>query len=201
MGSPGAPSGPPFDIPGFTVSGALPPYLGATPVDPALMSPFETTLVRIANKLCRSAERREIFTGLLKYRQELKKLGFTTGFQWLSGSFMEDIETLEKRHPGDVDVVVFAPRPSGVADDAGMQAFMTKNINLFHPHFVKPVFHCDPYFVDLNLPPEYVVERSRYWFGLFSHRRVTGLWKGMLQVPLAVSQDDVDASKLLGMAP
>lgn len=201
MGIPSVPLGPPFDIPAFTISGALPPYLGATPIEAALMSPYETTLVRIADKLCGSAERKAIFSGLLRYRKEIQRIGFATGFQWLSGSFMEDIETLEKRHPGDVDVVTFAPRPLGVTDDAAMQTFINNNIHLFHPRLVKSVFHCDSYFVDLSLPASDIVERTRYWFGLFSHRRVTGLWKGMLQVPIAGSQDDADAYKLLGMAP
>jgi hypothetical protein len=77
MGSPGVPLGPPFDIPDFNHSGILPPFLGSTPTEQALMSPFETTLTRVAGKLCKSNERKEIFRGLLKYRKELAKLGFT----------------------------------------------------------------------------------------------------------------------------
>src|SRR5579864_988604 len=52
----------------------------------ALMSPYETTLARIAGKLCTSDERKAILRGLLQYRQALANLGFTSGFQWLSGS-------------------------------------------------------------------------------------------------------------------
>jgi hypothetical protein len=89
----------PFDVPNFNHSGILPPFLGPTPTDGALMSPYETTLARIAARLCTSNERKEIFRGLLKYRKELASLGLVAGFQWLSGSFMEDIETLEKRGP------------------------------------------------------------------------------------------------------
>jgi hypothetical protein len=193
MGTPGVPLGPPFDIPNFTISGILPPYLGPTPTDGALMSPYETTLTRVAGKLCNSNERKEIFRGLLRYRQELANLGFTDGFQWLSGSFMEDIETLEKRHPQDVDIVTFCHRPAGIPDDAAWQAFTVANINLLLWHLVKPIYRCDAYFVDLNTAPANVVNQARYWFGLFSHRR-TGLWKGLLQVPLSVTQDDADAS-------
>src|SRR5262245_55106373 len=93
------PSGPPFDVPDFTISGVLPPYLGATPIIQAAMSPYRTTLVSIANKLCTSDQRKEIFRGLLAWRQELGAIGLQGGFQWLSGSFIEDIEALETRHP------------------------------------------------------------------------------------------------------
>jgi hypothetical protein len=196
MGAPGVPLGPPFDIPDFTISSVLPPYLGPTPTNGALMSPYQTTLTRIAQKLCASNERKQIFRGLLQYRRQLANLGFTTGFQWLSGSFMDDIETLESRPPQDVDLVTFYYRPAGLVDPAAWIAFVNANINLLDWQLVKPVYKCDPYFVDLSTTPESLVDQSRYWFGLFSHRR-TGVWKGLLQVPLSVTQDDADASALV----
>ena len=110
---------------------------------------------------------------------------------------MEDIETLETRHPQDVDLVTFHYRPAAIVDDAAWLAFIQANIALLDSQLVKPVFKCDPYFVDLSTTPESLVNLARYWFGLFSHRR-TGIWKGLLQVPLSVSQDDADASLLVG---
>jgi hypothetical protein len=199
MGSPGPPTaGPPFDIPDFSISGVLPPYLGPTPVMRALMSPYSTTLTRIAGKLCASNERREIFRGFLLYRKQLASIGFTSGLQWLSGSFMEDIENLEKRHPRDVDVVTFFYRPSAATDDVAFQAFILANANLLTRGAVKPLYKCDPFFVDLNTEGTNIVNQARYWFGLFSHRR-GGLWKGLLQVPLAITEDDSEASQLVGV--
>ncbi len=61
------------------------------------MCPYETRLVRTASSLAKSKERKEILRGLINYRQRLAAIGFTIGFQWLSGSFMEDIEVLEGR--------------------------------------------------------------------------------------------------------
>jgi hypothetical protein len=197
MGTAGAPLGPLFDIPDFTISGVLPPFLGTTPTVPANMSPYTTTLARIASKPCGSNERKEIFRGLLRHRQELANIGLNDGFQWLSGSFMEDIEGLEKRHPKDVDVVTFCHRPAAAADDAAWQAFTAAHVRLLTSPLVKPAFKCDAYFVDLNTAPANVVNQARYWFGLFSHRR-GGLWKGLLQVPLVVTQDDADASVMVG---
>ncbi len=161
------------------------------------MAPYETTLATIASKLCNSTERKTILRGLLTYRQQLAKIDLIAGLQWLSGSFMEDIETLEKRPPNDVDVVTFCHRPVHAANDQAWRLFSMANRPLLHPALVKTAFRCDSYFVDLNLPPATVVERARYWFGLYSHRR-SGLWKGLLQVPLNVTQDDVDASNLVG---
>lgn len=147
--------------------------------------------------MCSSEERRDIFLGLLEYRQRLQAIGFADGVQWLSGSFMEDIETLERRSPKDVDVVTFCHRPPHlVGDDLEWHAFFNANLALFDPVKTKAAFKCDSYFVDLDTVPMNVVSLTRYWFGLFSHRR-GGLWKGLLQIPLAVSQDDADAYKLV----
>lgn len=197
MAAAGAPLGPPFDIPNFTISGVLPPYLGPTATDPGSMSPYETTLTRIANRLCASDERKAIFRGLLRYRQALSGIGLSSGFQWLSGSFMEDIESIESRAPRDVDVLTFVRRPAAVADNAAWQAFCNANLNLFQRAQAKTNYKCDAFFVDMNTEPENIVNQTRYWFGLFGHRR-TGIWKGLLQIPLLVTQDDTDASLVVG---
>jgi len=157
-----------------------------------LMSPYPTSLKQIATKLCFSTQRKEIFRGLLRYRQQLESLGLVVGFQWLSGSFMEEIEMLEARDPRDIDVITFCHRPASVADDAAWQAFLASNMAFVDPLAVKAAFNCHVFFVDLNIEPLSIVDQTRYWFGLFSHRR-GGLWKGMLQVPLSVSADDADA--------
>ena len=119
-----------FDIPNFTISGVLPPFIGGTPVVLAAMSPYPTTLTGIANNLCASKERQEIFRGLLNYREQLSSLGLNSGFQWLSGSFLEDIETLEARHPRDVDLVTFCRRPKESCDDEAWELFVKTNIQL-----------------------------------------------------------------------
>jgi hypothetical protein len=110
---------------------------------------------------------------------------------------MENIEELETRPPNDVDVVTFCHRPVHLVGDLEWKAFFDVNLALLHPGQVKAVYKCDAYFVDLDSPPSNVVSLTRYWFGLFSHRR-GGLWKGLLQVPLDVTQDDLDASLLVG---
>jgi hypothetical protein len=194
MATPGAPVGPPFDIPDFTISGVLPPYMGPSPTNGALMSPYRTTLTRIAQRMCATPQRQMIFQGLLDFRRLLATIGIQDGIQWLSGSFMEDIETLDSRPPRDVDVVTFFRRPQQfINDDAAWLAFLQPHLALLDHDAVKAQYHCDTFFVDVTTDPFNVVDRSRYWFGLFSHRR-GGLWKGMIEVPLLVSQDDTDAT-------
>ena len=80
--------------------------------------------------------------------------------------------------------------------DEQWKELVDANHQIFNPRLVKLKFNCDAYFVDLNTAPESVVSLTRYWFGLFSHRR-GGLWKGLLQIPLAVTQDDVEASAMV----
>ena len=43
--------------------------------------------------------------------------------------------------------------------------------------------------------PAYLIDQTKYWFGLFSHQRDTFLWKGMLEIPLT---DDTDVAALFG---
>lgn len=199
MGTTGPPFGPPHDIPDLTISGVLPPYIGS-PILAAQMSPYDTTLVRIVQKFGKSPARIAILRGLLAYREQLSSIGMVTGYQWLSGSFMDDIEALEVRDPRDIDMVTICYRPASCGkDDSAWTVFFNSNLHLFDPKKTKDAFSCDSYFIDLDMDGFSVVDQARYWFGLFSHSRV-GLWKGMLRVPLEVSQDDLDASALLGIA-
>ena len=140
-------------IPDFTVSGVLPPYLGSTPVTIPAMSPYPASLVEIANKMCASNERKAIMRDLIEYRQRLATVGLQAGFQWLSGSFMEDTERLESRHPKDIDLVTFVRRPEPVRSDPDWFAFVD-NEPLLNPKHVKAVFRCDCYFVDLDSDPD-----------------------------------------------
>jgi hypothetical protein len=69
--------------------------------------------------------------------------------------------------------------------------FVAAHQRLFDPEEAKAAFDCDAYFVDMNKPAHLLIEDTAYWFGLFSHQRVTALWKGLLQVPLDSDDDEV----------
>ena len=95
---------------------------------------------------------------------------------------LENIETLEGRAPRDVDVVTFYWLPAGKTQADIMAAGAA---SLSNP---KADYMVDAYLVELGAPAETLVERSRYWYSMWSHRR-NGLWKGYLEVDLDSAED------------
>ncbi len=184
-------------LPAFTQSGVLPPYVGSDPAQAGGRSPYTVSLTQLVNRLGTSRDRRQILRGYLDHREGLIGAGFV-GFQWLDGSFAEDIETTQGRPPNDIDVVTFFARPANLLHPNDWSAFVQANSSLLVPSNAKTKFKTDPYFVDIGFAPAFVIEQTAYWLSLFSHQRTTGIWKGMIQVGLDTQQDDVNARQLLG---
>ncbi len=180
-------------IPNFNHSYVLPPFEGER-MTSAHSSPYPVSASELVQRFATSAPRCVILDGLLRYRTELRSLGFVQGFQWLDGSFVEDVESREDRAPKDIDVVTFAHRPVGM-NDQQVKAMLTTRTDLFVQERCKEGFHCDTNLVNLTTSPEWLVTQTRYWYGLYSHRRGDALWKGMLQLPL--DSDDVAARTML----
>ena len=185
-------------IPPFNLSGVLPPFVGASPLDPAGLSPFDTSMSEVVEALATSADRASILRGFISLREKLRTLGITNGYQWCAGSFCENIEALQGRSPSDVDVVTFFVRPVHRDDDSAWANFVAANIGLFDAKQTKATFRCDAYFVDANSPLPEMIAQVTYWHGLFGHQRVSHLWKGMLRVPML--SDDADALQHLARA-
>jgi hypothetical protein len=178
-------------IPIFNASGVLPPYTGESPADRASNSPYEVTMLEFATHFSTTPERTVLLQKLIAFRQELKAIGITAGFQLVDGSFVEDSENnFRQKSPADIDLVTFAFLPVGPHD---IDQFVNRNIRLFVPTHTKEDFSCDAYFVDLNKDPRLVVEDTMYWYGLFSHQRATNLWKGMIQIPLMSNDQEWSA--------
>jgi hypothetical protein len=183
-------------IPSPSHDGVLPPFMpGAEPHERGAMSPYRTEVTEVVGRFSTSPERIEILRGLLDYREALRGIGVTDGFQWLDGSFVEECEKFHGRPPKDIDLITFATRPAEFSSTETWGELVLSRPDLFDPATAKEQFKCDAYFVDLGLPPAYLVQTTRYWFGLFSHQRETYLWKGMIEVPF--TSDDSDASQLL----
>lgn len=105
----------PKSIPNFDpLRRALPPHLG-DPTDPITHSPYDCTVTEVCDRFGGTKDRKRILSGFLDVREELRALGLD-GFQWLDGSFVEDIEALEQRAPRDLDVVTFVTRPAAPLD-------------------------------------------------------------------------------------
>lgn len=182
---------PAFDL----IRNILPPHLG-DPTNPGHHSPYRCTPEDVCVQLGHSGARAAILEGLLQLRQALFATGFN-GFQWLGGSFVENIETQELRDPGDVDVVTFISHPVARLD---VDALIVTAPWLLDHDFVKATFHVDHYLFPLSVPAEPIVELTRYWYGLFSHRRDRE-WKGMLRIELTDPNDDAAAFAALGGTP
>ena len=91
----------------------------------------------------------------------MRDLGFSTGFQWLDGSFVEDIEARENRAPNDVDVVTFSYKPAGLSV-AEVNALLSANPDVFVLARTRQRFGCDAYVVPLDTAPELLVEPAAY---------------------------------------
>lgn len=174
-------------IPPWTPTGVLPPVNSDDPVGPE-RSPYQVSLVDIVLRFGTSPKRREILEGLLNLRKTLHEHRFVDGFQWLDGSFLEDIELIEKRPPADIDVVTFTSVPADLAVDESVLA-------IFDHDSVKRAFLVDHYFVELTLPSRQLVGLAAYWSGVWSHRR-SMQWKGFLHVDLDPTSDAVAAENL-----
>lgn len=170
-------------IPSFEPNGVLPPFDG-NPGD-SINSPYVSDVLTFVTRFATSPERARLLHGFLRLRARLNEIGFSEGFQWLNGSFCEDIEQTEGRAPGDIDLVTFMHFPLQVLRAGQAAEFGAEHADLFNKQRVKDDFLCDTFWVDLDSPPTVLIDHTKYWYGLFSHKRVTRLWKGMVELPLS----------------
>ncbi len=173
-----------MSVPDWTSEGLLPPIrtrLGGATHD---RSPYHATTLELVLRFATTPERWRILDGLLRYREVLYGMGMSTGWQWIDGSLLEEVEVLEDRPPNDVDVVTFFELPTGKTPDEVIAA----GRGLFGSE--KPTFQVDAYYFQLGLPTgRFEVEWIAYWYSMWSHRR-TGAWKGFLQVGLDPAGDE-----------
>ncbi len=168
-------------IPEWNARGFLPPLDPMDPTGPQ-RSPYAVALLDLVMRFSSSPERRQLLLGFLAYRAALHGMGLVAGMQWLNGSFLEQVETLEGRAPRDIDVVSFVRTPAGFAPSADDLAVLDHGTT-------KARFHVDSYLVGLDeLHIADIVAQAAYWYGMWSHRRDL-TWKGYLQVDLDPAAD------------
>lgn len=171
-------------IPNFDHNLVLPPHLG-DPTEPSELSPYPCTSLEVCERFATSPERIAILRGFLAFREQLNNLGLTNGYQWLGGSFLEDVETREGRPPRDLDIVTvywgydYAFQQNLVVN---LPAFKSSGLSKIH-------FSLDHYPLDASMSPFVTIDYTRYWIQLFSHNR-DAVWKGMLKVSLNTPDDD-----------
>jgi hypothetical protein len=179
-------------IPPFNTSLVLPPFTGDDPGQRATMSPYKTDVLTVVRRFATTQPRGALLSGLLDYRKALRSAGVVSGFQWIDGSFVENVEITRGRPPGDIDLVTFAPAPDmgKNATDEEFNAWVEQFGWLFDPDQAKAQYGCEAFFIDILKRPDLLIDDTRYWFGLFSHQRATSLWKGMIQVPMKSNDDE-----------
>lgn len=156
------------------------------------LSPYSCNSLELCQKFATTKERVEILQGLIAFRYKMTINGITEGFQWLDGSFIENIEITEKRPPRDLDLVTFF---GGLSIDEQV-AKKGDFIEFFNPTIAKNNYKLDHYPVDYCFRPDVTVEMTRYWIQLFTHNRL-GVWKGILRLELNTTDIDKEASDFL----
>jgi len=173
-------------IPGFDIYGLLPPIRPGAPGHSRDRAPYRTDALTFCQRFGNTGERTVILLGWLQFRIHLQQAGVNDGFQWVNGSFCEDIEAQEFRPPGDVDVVTLARLGNQV------NLFQSLPKEVLDHDLCKTTFRVDHYFVATDVP--FSMDQGSmvsYWASLWSHRRADNRWKGFVAIPLV--SNDVDA--------
>lgn len=165
----------------------IPPHRG-DPTSPMDVSPYPCSALDLVDRFSTSPERKAIIDGFLRFREELLCLGIR-GIQWIDGSFLEDVEADRGCAPGDIDVVTMVVEPfsaAGMACDSTTLGNLIINYNpmMIQPAFLKSNYSVAHYWLPLGIDPRQIVFWTKYWYGLFSHRKRDGVWKGMLEIAL-----------------
>jgi len=171
-------------IPKFDHNNVIPPHLG-NPTKREDLSPYQCTTLELCQTFGTTKERVVILKGLLEFRKKMSDFGIVQGFQWLDGSFTEDIEKSEKRPPNDLDLVTFFGGLS-INDQKHIKANFLEFTNAT---VAKGSYKLDHYPVDYSYSPDVTVEMTRYWIQLFTHNRL-GVWKGILRLELNTTDID-----------
>ncbi len=171
-------------LPSWNSLGLIPPIDEQLPAS-AERSPYTVSLTDFVLRFGQTSPRKIVLEGFLKYRAALHTAGLVSGFQWLYGSFLENIEILEGRTPNDIDVVTFFDLPAGKSQTDIQRAFPELfPISRDSHKELKDTYFVDVYYEHLGKAPSRLVRQASYWYSMWSHRR-NQAWKGYVQIDLA----------------
>ena len=164
--------------------------LGNDPSAPVSLtrSPYRVSLLDFVRRFGFTVERRRLLRAVLAYRGRLHSSGIVAGFQWVDGSFVEDVERTREKGPGDIDVVNFMHVP-GVG---GEEQFYEQHPGLFDRSTLRQDFDVDAYNVAMDpLEPAtvaFAIDNAVYWYSVWSHTE-DSRGKGYIQLSLDVADD------------
>ena len=121
----------------------------------------------------------------MDYRNAFYAAGITQGFQWIDGSFVENVE---RRHrpgkeprPYDIDVVTFYSPPEEEPPELR---------DLLRSAVTRDRYDIDAHSITLGA----LVDAIAYWCGMWSTRRTDQMSKGLVRVDLN-PQHDLEARR------
>lgn len=182
-------------IPPFNHNNVLPPYQGNNPASCNAQSPYQCSIMEFCQRFAISDKRIMILKGFIQFRLKCNDIGITEGFQWIDGSFIEDIMASEQREPNDIDVVSFLFRLRSIPNL--IIEIKSKFLEFLDPTMSKKNYHVDHYLVEADSNPVTTINAVKYWNQLFGHNR-KGIWKGMVEIPLyPTNAEDTNALNYL----
>lgn len=128
--------------------------------------------------------RKALLRGLIAYRQHILSDGYDQGFQFINGSFVEDVEAIRGRPPGDIDVMSFLVRPQKYVGDQSAWETVGKQFWLTEVRgraANRARFSLDTFAALLD---EANYRNFTYWHGLFSEQKRTFAPKGYIVINL-----------------
>jgi len=168
------------------MAGVIPPIRPEAEGHSPDRSPYESDIKSLILRFATSKKRINILKSFLDFRRYFYDLNVTRGFQWVDGSFCQDVEAIEGRDPGDIDVVTFFYVPEEPLTPEIIEGIQ----NLIDSEYTKPRFNVDAY--GMQLGTEFspaTVKLLSYWYSMWSHRKSDNMWKGFVQVPLSPDED------------
>lgn len=169
-------------IPEWNTQGILPPIRPGMPAANRDRSPYRADMLQFIDKFGTNEHRINLVEGFLSYRKSLFCVGITRGFQWIDGSFTENVEDIEGRSPHDIDCITFYCMPDGENEES----LYMKNPRLFEHDDVKSQFNVDSYHIDIA---DGTIDDITYWYSMWSHRR-DWAWKGFIQLEIDPRLDE-----------
>jgi hypothetical protein len=174
-------------IPDFNIHGVVPPIRPGELGHSDDRAPYPTDMLTFCQRFGSTADRCAILGGLLDLRHALRGAGLADGFQWIDGSFTEDVESIRRRPPADIDVVTFA----ALGDAAAQRALAARYPTLLNRAHIKATWRVDHYYMqtDPGSIDEGFARRVSYWYSMWAHQRDTDRWKGFVSVRLQSTDD------------
>ena len=148
-------------------------------------SPYRISLDRLIRDFGQTQTRRALLADFLAYRASLHQIGIVQGFQWINGSFVENIEQTEVRAPNDIDVVTFFHMPCGYTEESLLYSHQA----VLDHYAVRLEYSIDAYYVCLDVEDYYATYSYNHWNSFWSQDRY-GRRKGYLEIDLSDDEDE-----------